>query len=317
MDFRNLAHVHLLLNHLPTIGFGVGVSLLAGSFVRKSQELTRVSLIVVFVMALLAIPTYFSGNAAHAAIKDRLDISTALIRAHESAALAALLCMDLSGLCGWLDLWRSRRTSGRRSLSLTAVLVLAVVTFGLMARAANMGGEIRHPEILPAEATIKGAIVDAGSLNIAGSVQGFVNDHRWVWPACETLHFVGLCLLFTVVLMVDLRMLGMAKKLSFASLYQLLPVGMMGFGINLFTGTMFFVAAPDMYTTNVAFFWKILLVVLAGLNVLYFILFDEPWNIGSQDDAPLTAKFVAFSALFLWLGVLYYGHMLPFIGNSF
>jgi hypothetical protein len=317
MDFTNLAHVHLLLNHLPTIGFGVGVSLLAGSFFRKSQELTRASLIVLFVMALLAIPTYFSGNAAQVVIKDRVDVSIARIQAHESAALAAFLFMELTGLFAWLYLWRSRRAPKRSGRSLTAVLVLSLLTFGLMARAANMGGEIRHPEIVPAETLKTAASVDHAGFSVAGSVQGFVNGHRWVWPACETLHFVGLCLLFTVVLMVDLRMLGMAKKLSLASLYPLLPVGMLGFGINLFTGTMFFVAAPDMYTTNVAFFRKILLVVLAGLNVLYFILFDEPWNVGPQDDAPLTAKFVAFSALFLWLGVLYYGHMLPFIGNSF
>ena len=35
------------------------------------------------------------------------------------------------------------------------------------------------------------------------------------------------------------------------------------------------------------------------------------------DDAPLRAKVVAASAIFLWLGVLFCGHMLPFIGNAF
>jgi hypothetical protein len=75
--------------------------------------------------------------------------------------------------------------------------------------------------------------------------------------ACETLHFVGLCILFTVVLLVDLRMLGMAKSLPFSALYQLLPIGILGFALNLLTGMVFFIAAPEQYTKNVVFYWKI------------------------------------------------------------
>jgi hypothetical protein len=79
----------------------------------------------------------------------------------------------------------------------------------------------------------------------------------------------------------------------------------------------FFIAAPEQYTKNVAFYWKMIFVVLAGINVLYFMLLDEPWAVGAGDDAPLTAKLVAASAIFLWLGVLYMGNMLPFLGNAF
>ena len=61
---------------------------------------------------------------------------------------------------------------------------------------------------------------------------------------CETLHFVGLCLLLGVVLTVDLRMLGVGKSLSFAALYQLLPLGMLGFTINLVTGMIFLSPRP-------------------------------------------------------------------------
>ena len=72
-----------------------------------------------------------------------------------------------------------------------------------------------------------------------------------------------------------------------------------------------------MHCTNIAFHWKIALVMLAGINALYFMLVDEPWLVGSGDDAPASAKFVAASGILLWVGVLFFGHMLPFIGNSF
>jgi hypothetical protein len=109
----------------------------------------------------------------------------------------------------------------------------------------------------------------------------------------------------------------MAKGLSFAALYQLLPLGMLGFMTNLVTGMFFFLGAPEQYTKNGVFYWKILFVILAAFNILYFMLLDEPWSIGDRDDAPMTAKLAAGSALVLWVGVLFFGHMLPFLGNAF
>ena len=57
--------------------------------------------------------------------------------------------------------------------------------------------------------------------------------------------------------------------------------------------------------------------VLGAINVLYFMLIDDAWTVGSGDDAPFTAKLAAASAIFLWVGVLFFGHMLPFLGNAF
>lgn len=318
----NLAHYHLLLNHFPTIGFGVGLVLFFAALYGRSAELKRASYVVFFVVAVLAIPTYVTGNIAEEEICPPSEcgagISRAVIRGHEDAALLAFSVMELTGFAACLGLWQLRRTSRLPNWNVAAVVVLSLVTFGLMARAANKGGEIRHPEIQavpqavgPEEAPGEGAARSLGSI-VNGST-----GIGWVWPAFETLHFVGLCLLFTCVLLVNLRILGMAKSISYAGFYQLLPLGMLGFGLNLVTGMMFFVATPSQYTRNPLFYWKILFVVLAGINALYFMLFDEPWDVGPGEDAPMRAKLIAVSAIFLWIAVLYCGHMLPFKGNSF
>jgi hypothetical protein len=138
-----------------------------------------------------------------------------------------------------------------------------------------------------------------------------------MWPTCETLHFVGLSLLMGVVFLVDLRVLGVMKGVSFASLHRLLPWAAFGFGVNVVTGMLFFVGIPHQYTGNKTFYWKLALVMLAGLNAVYFTLVDEPWELGPGEDAPFTAKFAAASAVLLWVGVMYCGSMLPFLGNSF
>jgi hypothetical protein len=138
-----------------------------------------------------------------------------------------------------------------------------------------------------------------------------------MWPTCETLHFVGLSLLCGVVFLVDLRVLGVMRGVSFASLHRLLPWAALGFGVNIGTGMLFFVGIPGQYIHNPAFYWKIGLAMLAGANALYFTLFDEPWSLGPGEDAPITAKVFAASAMVLWIGVMYCGSMLPFLGNSF
>jgi len=310
----NLAHVHLLLNHFPTIGFGIGIALYVAAIIGKKDDLKRASLVLLFLIAAVAIPTYMSGNAAEEVIKDK-GVQTAAIRAHEDAALWAFIVMEITGFLAWLSIWQYRVVRRVPGWTTPVILILSLMSFAAMARTANLGGEIRHPEIASAPPEAAAANPDAeGTARAFGS---FVTGHTYVWPSCETLHFVGLSILFTVVLLVDLRMLGVAKKLSFSALYQLLPLGMLGFALNLTTGMFFFIGAPQQYTKNPIFNWKMIFVVLAALNVLYFMLLDEPWTVGSEDEAPFGAKVMAASAIFLWIGILFFGHMLPFLGNAF
>jgi hypothetical protein len=147
----------------------------------------------------------------------------------------------------------------------------------------------------------------------------FITNSPWVWPACETLHFMGMALLIGVVGAVDLRMLGFMKGVSFEPLHRLLPWGIAGFVINLLTGFLFFAGDPYQYKDNIAFLFKVLFIVLAGINVLVFYLvpFRQVENMGPGDDAPLSAKVIAATSIVLWMGVVYWGRMLPFIGNAF
>jgi uncharacterized membrane protein len=307
----DLTHIHLLLNHFPTIGFIIGAGLFLLSLFMKSDDLKLVSLVILLGIALIAIPTYMSGNGAADAIKSRPGVTKALIETHEGAAFVAMGFMLLTGMFAWLGLWQFRRLAHVPNWNVTVILVLTLVSLGLMIRASNLGGEIRHEEIRGVQETV----TPEGAL--ARTVGSFVTDTPWMWPTCETLHFVGLSLLCGVVFLVDLRVLGVMKGVSFASLHRLLPWAALGFGLNIGTGMLFFVGIPGQYIHNPSFYWKIGLVMLAGANAVYFTIFHEPWSIGPGEDAPLTAKFAAVSAMVLWIGVMYCGSMLPFLGNSF
>jgi hypothetical protein len=133
--------------------------------------------------------------------------------------------MEMTGAVAWLELWQVRRISRPTRGNVSAVFLFSLVTLGLMLRAANLGGDIRHPEIrFDQETTPTAAAAGSGTEWLrSASVKAFVLEHPWVWPACETVHFIGLSLSFGVLLLANLRLLGMMKDVSFSALHRLLP----------------------------------------------------------------------------------------------
>jgi len=308
----NPAHMHLLLNHVPTIGFAIGLVIFVAALLLKRSHLRRAGLVIFFLAAAITITTYVSGNDAREALKESPDISDPLMQAHESAALVAFAFMQITGFFSWVGLWIWNRPSRFGRWNMGLVFAFAAVTFVLMARAGYMGGAIRHPETGSAE-TIP---IDPSAPTLARSWGMFTQDYSWVWPACETLHFVGLCLLLGVVLVVNLRLLGVGKTLlPVATLSQLLPLGMLGFGLNMVTGMMFFVATPEQYTGSF-FFFKMVLIVVGALNLLCVML-GKTLEIMEDGPAGIWTRFLAATSIVIWMAVVFCGHMLPWLGNSF
>lgn len=313
----NLAHLHLLLNHVPTVGFAVGLCLFLAALLQRDEKLQRVSLGILFAVAVLCIPVYITGVAASEIMQDRPGISAELTAAHQDAALSAFALMELTGGLAWLALWQFRRHAQAPRPVLVAIVLLAVAAFALMAQAANLGGGIRHPEIVSLDDTAPLAPVINTAWLTTTSLRAFINDTEWVWPACEAIHFIGLGLAFGVVLLLNLRMLGMMKAVAFADLHRTLPWGMLGFAVNLVTGMLFFIGVPEQYTNNAPFQAKIVCLVLLGANLIYFTSLNDPWQVEAGADAPRPVKIIAASTIVLWLGVVYFGRMLPYLGGAY
>src|SRR5436189_5214180 len=162
----NPAHLHLVLNHFPMIGFAAGLCLFAGAIALKKCGLKRASLAVLFLAALITIATYLTGNAAQAALENRTDLSQAAIRTHEGAAFWGFVFIEITGFMAWLGLWYFRIVRRAANWNVAAVFVLGIVTFSVMTKAWNFGGEIRHPEIQPEQ---EGAPWEVKLPHIAGS----------------------------------------------------------------------------------------------------------------------------------------------------
>ena len=314
----NLVHVHLLLNHFPIIGTIVGLGLFLIALIGKSADLQRGSLVVFLGIALLTFPTYMSGSASQDAIRYLPGVPLQMITAHQDAALLAFLFMEITGAFSWFGLWEYRRNTRIGKGTLAAVLLLSLVTVGLMANAGNLGGKIRHEEIMFSAEVAPTANTGIAGLGLdADGIGKFVRETKWVWPTLQTLHFMGLSLLLGVVFVVNLRLLGVMKGVSYSAVHRLLPWGVLGFALNVCTGMCYWLAAPYQYTLNPLFYWKIIFIMAAGVNAIYLTLFDEPWALRVGDEAPLRGKLIAASVVALWIGVIFCGIMLPFLGNAF
>lgn len=154
----------------------------------------------------------------------------------------------------------------------------------------------------------------------ATTLAAFVRDNGvWLWPLCETLHFIGLSLLIGTVGFFDLRVLGAARQIAPVHLHRLIPWGIGGYLLNLTTGTIFFFGYPEQYAYNRAFHFKLAFMSIAALNaaLFYTAAFREVRTLGAGDPAPLRAQVITGISLLSWLGVLTCGRLLTFYRPPF
>ena len=141
----NWAHLHLLSNHIPVLGTLFGLLLLGWGMMRRNASLQRAALATFFVVALVAIPVFLTGEPSENAVEHLAGTAEAAIETHEDAALLSLISVEVLGVIAVLGFIRGRANLSR--FVTRSTLVLAIVTAGLMARTANLGGKIRHAEL--------------------------------------------------------------------------------------------------------------------------------------------------------------------------
>lgn len=151
-----------------------------------------------------------------------------------------------------------------------------------------------------------------------GAINNWVLSTYWLWPLLEIIHFIGLSLLLGSMLIVDLRLAGFLRHIDLKATHRLMPWAATGFAMNFVSGTLFFFGDPARYSINIGFQLKMILVLVAGLNVLVFALKIDP-VIGSWDphgDTTVFAKTVAWISLAVWTAVLLLGRLIPYIGTG-
>jgi hypothetical protein len=138
----------------------------------------------------------------------------------------------------------------------------------------------------------------------------------WAFPTVETIHVIALVTVLGSIAVMDLRMLGLASKNS--PLTQVsnntVKLTWMAFVLAAITGTLLFVSKASSYMINPYFLIKMSLIVVAGLNMVYFHLVTwkqvDQWDTAA--DIPTSVKVSGAVSLVLWLTVVFFGRAIGF-----
>lgn len=141
-----------------------------------------------------------------------------------------------------------------------------------------------------------------------------IRTHAWLYPALETAHYIGLASLVGGIMLIDLRLLGLARRLPLRSMLGLLPFVWVGFVINAISGSLIFIYGATNFSGNSAFQLKLVLMLLAGINAFVFTLAASrhggDWV--ETGSVPVPFKIIATASFVLWLGVVTAGRWMAY-----
>lgn len=133
-------------------------------------------------------------------------------------------------------------------------------------------------------------------------------EHPWAYPALESAHLVGVALVLGALLVLHLRLLGLAVTLEADALARLvLPVVGCGFGLAALTGLLMFSSQPMDLLANRAFVLKMGLLTLAAGNAASFHARGGVRRRGSA------AAIQSLLSLGLWIGVIIAGRWIAYV----
>jgi len=138
----------------------------------------------------------------------------------------------------------------------------------------------------------------------------------YLFPLIESVHVLGLTMVFGTILVIDLRLLGLAssRRPFTAVASDVLTWTWLAFAVTATTGALMFLVNAASYFYNDFFRAKMALLVLSGVNMLAFELTArrsvETWD--RQRAAPAAGKAVAAASLIIWLCVIFLGRWVGF-----
>ena len=142
----------------------------------------------------------------------------------------------------------------------------------------------------------------------------WVRTGAWPFAIANTVHVVGIALLFGGIAVLDLRLLGAASRtIDVERLARLvLPVAALGFILAAATGALMFISNAREYWAHPLFAWKLALIAAAGANAL--LLHATSWRHreGWGARVPVSARAAGIASLGLWLGVIACGRLIAY-----
>jgi hypothetical protein len=135
----------------------------------------------------------------------------------------------------------------------------------------------------------------------------------FAYPTIITLHTIGMGFLAGTNAAIDLRILGVARRIPLKPMEKFLPILWWALVVNVISGLLLLMAYPTKALTNPIFYLKLSLIVLAlvVLRMLRFEVFRAP-DVDQQQPPGRRAMVLAAASLCLWIGAITAGRLLAY-----
>ena len=144
-----------------------------------------------------------------------------------------------------------------------------------------------------------------------------IRENESLFPWIESLHVLAITLVVGSIAIVDLRLIGMASldRALTRLTREVLPITWTAFAVALITGLLLFISNAVSYAHNLFFQLKMLALLFAGANMLFFHLVVgrdiASWG-ASSATTPTQARLAGFTSLVLWACIVAFGRWIGF-----
>src|SRR5262245_56391839 len=143
-----------------------------------------------------------------------------------------------------------------------------------------------------------------------------IRNSLYIFPLIEATHVLGLAMVAGTIAIIDLRLLGIAStRRSFKLMASdILKWTWAAFVVTAATGSLMFITNAGVYYNNFYFRTKMVLLVVAGINMLMFELTAgrtiHRWD--KEPSAPPVGRTTAVVSLALWISIIFLGRWIGF-----
>lgn len=144
-----------------------------------------------------------------------------------------------------------------------------------------------------------------------------IAESRYLFLVIEGVHLIGLSVAAGLIAITDLRLMGLILRRVpvLAVLHALRPWVLAGFAVIFLSGGLLFWSSAARVLNSPAFAAKMLLVLLGGLNAVYFEFVIAKRHADAADPAatPRSFRLAGAASLLLWSLVIVGGRLIPYL----
>jgi hypothetical protein len=141
-----------------------------------------------------------------------------------------------------------------------------------------------------------------------------LQTHPWAFPALEFVHIAGIGLLFGGLVLFELRLFGLGRAIALAPFVRLvLPMAVAGFCIAAASGLLMFATQPWELLVNPAFRLKMLILVVAGSNAVWFHARGTLQRAEAHDRTDALGRLSGLVSIGSWLAIIACGRAIAYV----